>query len=214
MQQFEWQQTSFLHEVHEWLFTSRWIAHGFEDFNYNLKLKLQELEILRVPGVYNKPFSCSSFLADFSLRSSPLCLPAMCWLCRSLSRRIPVFPLKTRPKIPHSSMCCVLPPRLPSSCTMRRSHTWIKVRRNIVHSTQRNEVYCGRCTLSCCFYFTMSLALKLLINTMLLDVVCLCLVGSRIDINMYHNNLWHISIITAKLDLCSACPVTVQVVFF
>lgn len=55
-------------------------------------------------------------------------LSAMCWLCRSLSRRKPAFLLKTRPKIPHSSMCCALPRLLPSSCMTRHSHTWTKVR--------------------------------------------------------------------------------------
>lgn len=62
---------------------------------------------------------------------SPLFPSAMCWLCQSSSRRTPACLPKARPKTLHSSMCCALPPRLLSSCTTRRSHTWTKVRRTI-----------------------------------------------------------------------------------
>lgn len=69
----------------------------------------------------------------FCVLICPFCplwsLSATCWLCQSLSRRKPVFLLNTRPKTPHSSMCCALPHRPLSSCMMRHSHIWTKVRR-------------------------------------------------------------------------------------
>lgn len=102
---------------------------------------VNELRVLCITS--QKPKLCSSYDLNRASAVGLVCsvhphvhlcvfcpLSATCWLCRSLSRRKTAFLLKTRPKTPHSSMCCALPHLPPSSCMTRHSRTWTKVRQN------------------------------------------------------------------------------------